>query len=96
MDMAQAYEAQALQAPHKVTLEGRCKLAVSGVTDVESFDETMIVLQTSRGTLIIRGDGLHLQMLSLDGGQVAVDGTVDSMIYEEDARKGGFFQRLLG
>lgn len=94
--MAQTYESQSLQAPHKLTLEGRSKLAVSGVTDVESFDETMIVLDTNRGTLIIRGDGLHLQMLSLDGGQVSVDGTVDSMVYEDNTRKGGFFSRLLG
>lgn len=94
--MAQAYEVPAVQAPHKITLEGRSKLTVTGVTDVESFDETMIVLDTNRGVMVIRGDGLHLQMLSLDGGQAAVDGTVDSIIYEDDVKKGGFFSRLWG
>lgn len=94
--MAQAYDAPAVQAPHKITLEGRSKLTVTGVTDVESFDETMIVLDTNRGVMVIRGDGLHLQMLSLDGGQAAVDGTVDSILYEDDMKKGGFFSRLWG
>lgn len=94
--MAQAYESPAIQAPHKVTLEGRSKLTVSGVTDVESFDENMIVLDTNRGVMVIRGSGLHLQMLSLDGGQAAVDGTVDSILYEDDVKKGGFFSRLWG
>lgn len=94
--MAQAYDAPAVQTPHKVTLEGRSKLAISGVTDVESFDETMIVLDTNRGVMVIRGNGLHLQMLSLDGGQAAVDGTVDSIVYEDDIKKGGFFSRLWG
>jgi len=79
-----------------VTLEGRSKLAVTGVVDVESFDEAMIVLQTVQGVLVIRGCGLHLQMLSLEGGQAAVTGTVDSMLYEDDVKKGGFFSRLLG
>ena len=89
-------ETQAISAPHKVVLESRNRLSVSGVVDVESFDETMIVLETNRGIMVIRGDGLHLQMLTLDGGQVTVDGTVDSMVYEDDVKKGGFFSRLLG
>ena len=89
-------EPPAIAAPHKVTLENRGKLTVTGVTDVESFDENMIVLQTGMGVLLIRGSGLHLQMLSLDGGQAAVTGNVDSMLYEEDTKKGGFFARLMG
>ena len=47
------------------------------------------------GVLVIRGQQLHLQTLSIDGGQVAVDGTVDAMSYEEAQRKGGLFSRLL-
>ena len=89
-------EIPAIPAPHKVTLENRNKLTVTGVTDVESFDESMIVLQTGMGVMVIRGSDLHLQMLSLDGGQAAVSGTVDSMLYEEDTKKGGFFSRLMG
>lgn len=65
-----------LELPHKLVLESRKKLSVSGVKEVESFDEASVVLNTNRGTIIIRGEGLHLQMLSLDGGQVSVDGLV--------------------
>ena len=89
-----AYEPGALELPHRVALEGRSKLSVSGVKDVESFDETMIVLVTCRGVLVVRGENLHLQMLNLEGGQVAVDGVIDSMAYEEERPAGGFLSRL--
>lgn len=95
--MAFEYEERTLELPHKLTLDGRNRLTMTGVTEVESFDETMVVLHTTRGDLIVRGQGLHLQLLSLDGGQVHVDGTVDSLIYEDTAKEnGGFFARLFG
>ena len=53
-------------------------------------------LTTTRGTLIVRGENLHLQLLRLDGGEVLVDGTVDSLSYEDAAPAGGFFGRLFG
>lgn len=94
--MAFEYEQKALELPHKLTLDSRNRLNLSGVKEVESFDEGMVVLHTTHGTLVIRGDGLHLQMLSLDGGQVHVDGTVNSLTYEDGTRTGGFFNRLFG
>ena len=95
--MAFEYDEKALELPHKVTLEGRSRLNLTGIKDVESFDEGMVVLHTTRGTLVVRGDGLHLQLLSLDGGQVHVDGTVNGLQYEEDpGGRSGFFARLFG
>lgn len=82
-------------APHHLTLDERKKLTLTGVTEVESFDENTIVLKTTRGGLIIRGEGLHLQALSLDGGQVSVDGTITALAYEAPRAEGGFFSRLL-
>ncbi len=82
--------------PHELRLDNRSKLSVSGVSEVESFDETTVVLHTARGVLIIRGENLHLQTLSIDGGQVAVSGTIDSLSYEEPQKTGGFFRRLFG
>ena len=73
--MAQG-EDRGLQQPHKLSLDERKKLTVSGVGEVVSFEENAVVLRTSRGTLLVRGQDLHLKTLSLDGGQVAVDGTV--------------------
>ena len=82
--------------PHELRLDNRSKLSVSGVSEVESFDESTVVLHTARGVLIIRGENLHLQTLSIDGGQVAVSGTIDSLSYEEPQKTGGFFRRLFG
>ena len=78
-----------LQLPHKVTLNERSKLSVTGVTEVVSFDETCVVLQTSLGLLIVQGQQLSLKNLSLEGGQVAVEGTVSALSYEEP-RQGGW------
>ena len=59
-------------APHHLILEGREQLSVSGVEEVESFDETQIVMYTTKGTLIVRGGDLHIEKLSLDGGDLKV------------------------
>lgn len=80
--------------PHELRLENRARLNVTGVREVESFDENAVVLHTAKGVLVIRGQSLHLQTLSIDGGQVAVDGTVDALVYEETQKQGGFFSRL--
>ena len=82
-------------AAHHVILEGRERLSVSGVEDVESFDESAIVMNTCEGTLVVRGEGLHIEKLSLDGGDLKVEGEIDSLTYEDSGReKGGFFARL--
>lgn len=82
-------------APHHVILEGREQLSISGVEEVESFDENTIVMVTSQGTLVVRGEDLHIEKLSLDGGDLKVEGAVDSLTYEDGGReKGGFFSRL--
>lgn len=95
--MAYGYEEKALETPHKLTLDGRSRLTLTGVTEVESFDEQMVVLHTTLGVLVIRGQNLHLKLLSLDGGQVHVDGTVESMTYEDpQPDRGGFLARLFG
>lgn len=85
-------------AYHRLQLEGREKLSVSGVEDVVRFDENCIVTTTSAGTLIITGEELHIGKLSLDGGELHVDGRVDSLTYEDGGREsgGGFLRRLFG
>ena len=85
------------QAAHRLELIGRDRLTVSGVEDVERFDETGIIMSPSAGTLVITGEDLHIGKLSLDGGELHVDGRVDSVSYEDDgAGRGGFFSRLFG
>jgi sporulation protein YabP len=81
--------------PHGLTLEDRHQLTISGVEDVERFDETTIVLSTAQGALTVQGTGLHIERLSLDGGDLKVEGLVDSLSYEDRAEQsGGLFARL--
>lgn len=84
-----------LQLPHKVTLSERSKLSVTGVAEVVSFDDATVVLHTALGTLVVLGRELQLKQLSPEGGQVAVEGTVTALSYEEP-RRGGLLQRLFG
>ena len=74
--------------PHKLQLSERKSLTMTGVTEVVSFDETAVVLQTSLGLLVVQGQQLQLKNLSLDGGQVAVDGTISALSYEEPRQSG--------
>ena len=84
-------------AAHRLELEGRERLTISGVEDVERFDETGIVMTTAAGVLTVTGEGLHIGQLSLEGGELHVDGRIDSISYEDPAMsKGGFFGRLFG
>ena len=85
------------QSTHRLELVGREQLTISGVEDVERFDEASIVMSTTAGILVITGEDLHIGKLSLDGGELHVDGRVDSISYEEGGREqGGFFRRLFG
>lgn len=82
---------------HQLQLDGREKLTVSGVEDVERFDENAIVMSTCAGTLIVTGENLHIGVLSLEGGELKVEGHIDSLEYEEDVPvSGGLFSRLFG
>ena len=84
-----------LQLPHKLTLNQREDLSMTGVTEVVSFDDTAVILKTHLGTLTVLGQDLVLKTLSTEGGQVAVSGHVSSLQYEEP-RPAGFWRRLLG
>ena len=80
--------------PHKLTLNERENLTLSGVTEVIRFDEEAIVLRTSLGTLMVHGNGLQLKTLCLDGGQVAVDGSIHALIYEQTRSERSGWRRL--
>lgn len=84
-----------VETPQNLILESRRKLSVTAVKDVESFDEGAVVINTARGALIVRGSELHMEKLSLDSGEVVVEGTIDSLEYESSAAPaGGFFSKL--
>lgn len=68
-------------------LENRKSLSVTGVSETESFDELCVVLLTSCGRLIIRGNGLHIQNLSVSSGDASITGRIDSVCYTENGKK---------
>ncbi len=70
---------------HKIQIMNRQTTNLSGVSDVISFDEKEVVLETERGMLTIRGDGLHVSRLTLEKGEVDVEGRVDAFQYSDGA-----------
>ena len=85
-----------MDLPHKLTLNDRKQLTMTGVCEVISFDDTAVILRTTMGTLTVQGSQLQLKTLSLDGGQVAVEGTVCALQYEEERVAAGWKRRLVG
>ena len=81
--------------PHKLTLTDRKNLTMTGVTEVVSFEENAVILRTCMGTLLVQGRDLQLKTLSQERGQMAVDGTVSALVYEEPKTPGGWLSRLL-
>ena len=83
--------------PHNLILEDRAKLSVSGVTDVENFDENTISMVTTEGVLVVRGSELNVEKLNLENGELLIRGQVDSLEYEDrSAARAGLFGRLFG
>ena len=84
--------------PHKLTLENRGAGTVTGIREVVSFDENQVVLDTDLGLLTVKGKDLHVSRLTLEKGEVDLDGTIDSLNYSsnEALRKSGesLFTRL--
>lgn len=87
-------EDKTITFPHNLMLEERNKLVVSGVTDIGGYDEQTIVAQTEKGELTVRGEGLHIIRMSVEMGELQVEGNITSLQYSEIQPAGGFFSRL--
>ena len=88
--------AQAIKKPNDLTLENRRKLTVSGVEEVERFDETEVSMRTGEGSLVVRGEDLRISRLSVEGGDLSIHGLITELRYEEAAPERGFWARLFG
>lgn len=66
---------------HNLVLEGRKNLRISAVSDIDSFTESKIVLSTSMGELVIKGENLHIISLEPDNGDFLMTGTINSLVY---------------
>ena len=89
---------QQVVKPHKLTMQNRSSLQVTGVVDVIAYDPGEIILETSAGLLLIKGETLHMNHLSLEKGETGVDGSVDSLTYSDvnkgTGQAGSFLGRL--
>ena len=80
-----------------IVLENRRKLSISGVNDVLSFDDQVVIVDTELGMLSIKGDNLRITKLSLDTSEVIVEGDIASLNYSEnkfDKNNGTFFSKI--
>jgi len=81
---------------HKVLLINRKNGAFSGIVDVLSFDVAEILLETEQGMLLIKGHDLHVNRLSLEKGEIDIEGRIDSLTYSEVKSAGKQAESLLG
>lgn len=90
-----AEEKKMIKMPHNVILEGRRILTVSGVNDIDSFDEQSVVLFTDMGELTVKGSNLHINKLNVDTGELNIDGDIHTLVYtDDDVKRRGFFEKL--
>lgn len=85
---------------HKMALIGRKSMSLTGIREVISFDAKEVVLDTTQGVLMLRGDEMNVTRLLVEKGEMDLDGRIDSMTYTEHRngkkRSESFAQRLFG
>ena len=80
---------------HNLILEERGSLTVTGVEDIDSFDDQTVVSYTGLGELTVRGNQLHIERIDLQAGELELQGQVDALTYaDQPAVRGGFFARI--
>jgi sporulation protein YabP len=85
-------EKKVVKLPHNLILEDRRALSVSGVADIDSFDEQSVILFTDLGELTVKGFNLHINKLNVDTGELTLEGEIYSLSYaDEQPQKGGGF-----
>ena len=90
-------EKKAVAKVHHLILENRKRITLSGINDVDSFDDDNIVMFTDLGTLIIKGTTLHISKMNVETGDVSIDGLIYSIHYSDESLKresGTFFSKL--
>jgi len=77
----------AKETVHNIIMENRKKVSISGVDDVDSFDDDAVTLYTQGGMLSVKGENLHINKLSLESGEVIVEGEIVSLLYTDDVKE---------
>ncbi len=96
MPVEEKYKSAPTHKLHTLVMENREKLTLSGVEEVDSFDENVIILRTNMGVLTVKGSQLHISLLSVETKDVNLEGHIDSLVYtsESSVSKKGFFSGL--
>ena len=90
-----AEEKNMLKQPHNVILENRHTLSISGVQDVDSYDEQSVVAFSELGELTIKGENLHINKIDVQTGELSIEGDILEMRYSEhQTSKGGWVSRI--
>lgn len=87
--------AAAEPAPHNLILEDRRRMTVTGVTRMIRCDETGAAMEVGRSTLHLGGQGISVRQLSLETGEVRLEGRIDEIQYADRVTAGGFWRRLM-
>lgn len=88
-------EKKSVKLQHNLILKERKSLNISGVLDVDSFDDSTVVAYTDLGELTVKGQNLHINKIDLDSGDLELDGEVSSLMYlESRGTDKGFFSKL--
>ena len=83
-----------IKFPHSLTLDERRNLNITGVTEIGGYDEQTIIARTEQGELVVKGEGLHIIRMSVEMGELSVEGEIMSLQYNEIRHQGGMFSRL--
>jgi sporulation protein YabP len=78
---------------HNLLMENREILEITGVKDVQSFNEEEITAITDWGDLLIKGDKLHVEVLDLQTGDLKIAGNISALVYSDNTPVKGFFKR---
>ncbi len=84
------------ETQHTITLTNRANLSVTGINDVDAFNEQEIVAVCDSGELIIKGELLHIEELSIETGLLTVSGKISSLSYSEKFTQTSVLKRLFG
>lgn len=80
---------------HSISLVDRENLYITGVLDVISFDEELVIAETEKGVILVRGEDLHVSRLNLENNELNIHGFVHSVGYEDEVNYGKNKQNLL-
>ena len=80
--------------PQQVIMQELQRLEMSGVSDVDSFDDPPVTAYTAQGERVVTGSGLHILRLDLESGSFSLEGHIDTLQYRDATPKGSFFGRL--